>query len=89
MRLSLGVFFMIGILGQGFLIARAVAVGTYESPCHSQEDKFDDARKNLDTCIDRLEETESEKTSTLNCLAELKNVNDQAKQLRDCRNKTR
>ena len=69
--------------------AQALAVGNYEAPCRSQNDTFLDAKKTLETCIDHLGVAEEEKYDTLRCLNELKEVNERAKLLHDCRSKAR
>ena len=69
--------------------AKALAVGNYEDPCRSQNDAFLDSKKVLEACVDRSNLTETEKSKTLSCLTELKDVDEKAKLLHDCRNKFR
>ena len=70
---------------QTLLINQAFAIGVYEAPCRFQVEASLDAKRDLNTCIDHLDQLEDEKDNSPRCLAELKAVNEKAKQLHDCR----
>jgi hypothetical protein len=77
------------IMAQLLLASNALAVGWYETPCHTLSDTFLDAKKSMQNCIENLQQGKEEKDDAPRCLKELEEMTEKAKVLRDCRSSAR